>query len=94
MLRFTVRFYGRVQGVGFRYNARNVAALYAVAGTVENVEDGSVLMEVEGTADELKRFIDAIRETMRGNIGRHTIARSPATGEFGPPRHGALRIVR
>ena len=94
MLRFTVYFYGRVQGVGFRYTARNIAALFAVAGTVENTEDGRVLLEVEGTHDELQRYVDAILDGMRGNIARHTISRSPATGEFGPPLHGSVRILR
>jgi len=94
MLRFTVHFYGRVQGVGFRYTTRNIAALYAVAGTVENLDDGSVRLEVEGAPEELQRYLTAILEGMRGNIGRHTVSRSPGTGEFGPPKHGSVRIVR
>lgn len=92
MMRFTVHFYGRVQGVGFRYTTRNIGSLFAVAGYVQNEDDGSVLLEAEGTVDELKRFVDAVFETLRGNIHHHTVARSPATGEFGPPVHGALRI--
>jgi acylphosphatase len=94
MLRFTVYFYGRVQGVGFRWRARDIASMFAVAGTVQNTDDGRVLLEIEGAQDELQRYVDAIRQVMRDNIARHTISRSPATGEFGPPRHGSVRIVR
>jgi acylphosphatase len=92
MIRFTVHFYGRVQGVGFRYTTRNVGSLFAVAGYVQNDEDGSVLLEAEGTPEELQRFVAAVLETMRRNIHHHTLSRSPATGEFGPPVHGAIRI--
>ena len=42
------RFYGRVQGVGFRYKLRHLAAIYGVTGWVRNVYDGSVTAQMQG----------------------------------------------
>lgn len=42
------RFYGRVQGVGFRYKLRQLAASYGVTGWVRNEYDGSVTAQMQG----------------------------------------------
>ena len=42
------KFYGSVQGVGFRYTARNAANMYRLTGYVRNEYDGSVTCEVQG----------------------------------------------
>lgn len=94
MTRFTIHFTGRVQGVGFRYTTRNLALGFAIAGTVQNLDDGRVLLVAEGEAAELRRFVDALLDTMRDHVRSHTLSESPATGEFGAPRSGALRILR
>ncbi len=47
-VRRRVVFYGRVQGVGFRYTARLAAESLGLTGWVKNEWDGSVLMEVQG----------------------------------------------
>ena len=44
----TVWFSGRVQGVGFRFTALQVAREFEVAGYVENLYDGRVCIEAEG----------------------------------------------
>ena len=41
-------FYGRVQGVGFRYHAMYDARNQGLTGWVENRYDGSVEMEIQG----------------------------------------------
>ena len=41
-------FYGRVQGVGFRYKLRHLAASYGVTGWVRNEYDGSVNAQMQG----------------------------------------------
>ena len=43
-----ILFYGRVQGVGFRYYAVHKASQLGLTGWVRNLYDGSVEMEVEG----------------------------------------------
>lgn len=57
-------FYGRVQGVGFRYYSVYKARELGLTGWVQNLDDGSVEMEVQGTRrkiDELILFLDRQR---------------------------------
>ncbi len=61
-------FVGRVQGVGFRYSTLQVAREFEVAGYVANLADGRVQVEVEGTREEVDRFIAAVAEKMHGYI--------------------------
>lgn len=64
------KFYGRVQGVGFRATARRLAAGFDVSGTVQNLSDGSVLVNVCGEPEEMKRFVAAIETTFGDAIDR------------------------
>jgi acylphosphatase len=57
-----VLYSGHVQGVGFRYTARAVAAGFEVCGTVRNLPDGRVELIAEGLRDELDAFRRAVRE--------------------------------
>ena len=63
-----VFFSGRVQSVGFRYQTRQVASGYEVAGYVRNLADGRVELEAEGEDRELEAFMDDLRRTMEGYI--------------------------
>lgn len=51
-----ISFRGHVQGVGFRYQAYNVAKGFDVAGYIRNEIDGSVTIEIEGEQEELDAF--------------------------------------
>ncbi len=64
----TVFFSGRVQGVGFRYAALQVAREFEVAGYVTNLPDGRVQLEAEGAEEEVAAFLAAIEERMQGHI--------------------------
>lgn len=55
--RFKVRFYGRVQGVGFRYTAYHIAQGLNLTGWVENEFDGTVLCEVQGECAAIDEFL-------------------------------------
>ena len=50
-------FYGRVQGVGFRYYAVQKANQLGLSGWVKNLYDGSVEMEVEGQEELIDQLI-------------------------------------
>ena len=59
-----VVFSGHVQGVGFRYTTQDIARRFDVRGYVRNLSDGRVELIVEGTRDEIARFLAAIHERM------------------------------
>ncbi|MDX2430766.1 MAG: acylphosphatase [Bacteroides sp.] len=48
---------GRVQGVGFRYAARDLARSLGLKGWVENQADGSVLILVQGSPEACNQYI-------------------------------------
>ena len=64
----TVFFSGRVQGVGFRYTALQVAREFDVSGYVKNLPDGRVLLEAEGKPEEIAAYITALEERMHGYV--------------------------
>jgi len=74
---------GHVQGVGFRYTVKSVAAGFEVTGKVRNLPDGRVEMVAEGPKGELEAFQRAIREAgLEHFIRNEDVVWSGATGEF------------
>ncbi|QTN31535.1 acylphosphatase [Akkermansiaceae bacterium] len=57
-----VIYEGRVQGVGFRYTAKDLARGYDVLGTVRNLPDGSVELLITGPAGEVAEYLRDLRE--------------------------------
>lgn len=82
MTRKTFQFTGRVQGVGFRYTAQNIAMQFNVRGYVRNLPDGSVELVAEGPEDQLDDLLKSIQSRMEGFITRTSAYESPTTGEF------------
>jgi len=81
--RAQVFYSGRVQGVGFRYSAREVACGYEVTGFVRNLPDGRVELVAEGEEEEARAFLAAIHECQLGNYIRgEDVNWSAASGEF------------
>ncbi|HUJ11672.1 MAG TPA: acylphosphatase [Verrucomicrobiae bacterium] len=79
----TVFYTGRVQGVGFRYTAREVACGYEVTGYVCNLLDGRVELAAEGEQEEVQAFLEGIRASQLGSHIRHAdVNWREATGEF------------
>jgi acylphosphatase len=62
MYQYEIRIYGRVQGVGFRYAARNQARSLALKGWVKNQEDGSVCAVIQGSQQACLKFMDWCRQ--------------------------------
>ena len=54
-------FFGRVQGVGFRYTAMYAANDFGVTGWVRNEYDDTVIMELQGTEEQIDKTVQAIR---------------------------------
>lgn len=52
-----IKIEGRVQGVGFRYIARNQAQIRHLKGFVRNEYDDTVYIEAEGPTELLNDFI-------------------------------------
>jgi acylphosphatase len=78
-----VWYRGRVQGVGFRQTAREVAGEHAVTGFVRNDPDGRVQLVAEGDRDAVQRFLTALNDRMADCIAAAEIRRSPASGAYG-----------
>lgn len=61
-IRQQLRFKGRVQGVGFRYTANQIAQKLGITGWVYNDYDGSVLMEAQGTKSQISQMINLLEK--------------------------------
>ena len=83
MKRVVVFYSGRVQGVGFRVTARQLACGYDVTGTVRNLADGRVELIAEGAKEELEAFLKGIEESdLSGFIGGAKVDWQEAQGKF------------
>lgn len=60
-----IKVLGQVQGVSFRYHAKQKADELGLTGYVRNNSDGSVGIEAEGEADKLEQFIAWCRQGPR-----------------------------
>ena len=81
-----LKFHGRVQGVGFRHTACQVASQFEVSGWVKNLPDLTVRMVVEGDTSQVERFLRELERAVNGGFGeiRETelIELGPASNEY------------
>lgn len=69
MIHITIRVSGKVQGVNFRFSARQEAEELGLAGFVKNEPDGSVYIEVEGFFEQVDKFVEWCKEgPARANV--------------------------
>jgi acylphosphatase len=61
-------FSGRVQGVGFRFTALNIASRYELTGYVRNLTDGDVEMFAQGSAEMIDDCIRDLQDSFTGSI--------------------------
>jgi len=79
----TILFSGRVQGVGFRYTAKTVAAGFEITGTIRNLPDGRVELTAEGNRAELDAFRAALHDAgLSGFIRDEQVTWTDAKNEF------------
>ena len=77
-----VYFTGRVQGVGFRFTAQDIAGALGVAGWVKNLRDGRVEIVAEAEEETLKDLLERINSYLDRYIQDRDIEWLPPTGEF------------
>lgn len=77
ILRKRIRFYGSVQGVGFRYRARRASELYECSGWVKNEWDGTVLMEIQGEEASIDQVIISIESGTYVRISKMEVESMP-----------------
>ena len=77
-----VYYHGDVQGVGFRYTARNVARAFQVTGFVQNLADGQVHLACEGDCQELDAFLADVTRRMASHITYQETSQEAASGEY------------
>lgn len=82
-VRRNVIFRGAVQGVGFRFTTRSLARAHAVTGFVRNLPDGTVELEVQGAADEVARFLDALATRFQDHIRSRQVTEKPPAADTG-----------
>ena len=75
-------FYGYVQGVGFRWKAKNTSRLLGLSGWVRNLDDGSVEMEAEGTERDISDLVEAMENHSWGSVERIESERVPVHGDY------------
>ena len=81
--RMRVVYLGHVQGVGFRYAVKSVAAGFEVTGVVRNLTDGRVELVAEVQRQELDAFREAIRDSgLEHFIRDEQLSWAEAAGEF------------
>ncbi len=60
IIRRHIRFSGRVQGVAFRYRAKEICGSLGLTGWVRNEYNGDVEMEVQGPRETINEMIRMI----------------------------------
>lgn len=75
-------FIGRVQGVGFRFTAFNVADRYQLTGQVRNVSDGTVEMIAQGHSDDIDHCVRDIEESFEGHLRETKITEIPQNQKY------------
>jgi len=73
MISLHVFYEGNVQGVGFRWSIRHIAKGFDITGWVRNLVDGRVELQVNGEENEVRAFLDAVRQSdLRAHIRSQT----------------------
>ncbi|MFG0275094.1 MAG: acylphosphatase [Phycisphaerales bacterium] len=81
-MRAEVIYHGRVQGVGFRATAHDLALQHKLAGWVRNEAEGTVKLVVEGPDDEVDAFLAHVRTRMRDHITREELDTGDERGSY------------
>lgn len=78
-MRFEFTFHGRVQGVGFRAVAKELAREHGIMGWVRNEADGTVSLVAEGPRETVHAYLQALRDRMSQCIDDEKVVESDHT---------------
>jgi len=79
---YEIVFSGVVQGVGFRFSARNLAAKHKIKGWVMNLPDGRVKLLAEGSGGDLDDFLHDLRDEFKMYINDYMFREKEAIGDY------------
>lgn len=82
-IRREYRFYGRVQGVGFRYHAQYAAQYLGLTGWVRNRSDGTVEAQVQGEKTVIADFVEMLHQGRYIEIEDFQCREIPLESEIG-----------
>lgn len=77
-----IYYYGNVQGIGFRFAARQIAHDTGVCGWVKNLPDGRVELVLEAEEAAIKTFFKKINHSFTYYIRDYELEWCEARGEF------------
>ena len=78
-----MRVHGEVQGVAFRPTIKVIVNKIGIKGTIENHDDGSVLLVCEAQKQDIELLIEKIKNMDEpAHITRIQVEYSEATGEY------------
>ena len=83
IVRKHIYFSGDVQGVGFRFRSYHIAQSLGLTGWVENMWDGRVEMEVQGSESAIQVLLARIRQQRWIDITDLEISEIPCVEESG-----------
>lgn len=79
---YEIVFSGAVQGVGFRFSARNLAAKHKIKGWVMNIPDGSVKLLAEGSREDLDNFLHDLKDEFKRYIDDYILQEKETHGDY------------
>lgn len=68
----SLKVFGTVQGVGFRYSTQKLALSLGILGYVKNNNDGTVSINAQGPDKKINLFIEKIKQgpALFGNVDK------------------------
>ena len=77
VVRKQIVFSGRVQKVGFRLEIYTIAERMRLTGTVTNLKDGSVEVEVQGEEQQISFLVHCMKSLKRASVKKVTMSDLP-----------------
>ena len=75
-------FSGRIQGVGFRFTALNIASRYELTGYVRNIPASDVEMLAQGPAEAIDDCVRDLQDSFVGSISHIDIEEATPDPKF------------